>query len=312
MKSIIIVAAVIIALIAVPPTLFCIDSIINNVDFSQVDNSPLAYFSEDQPDRSLSTGRSNVDKSAADENIDSPKFKLHEIEIVGPFPFDEAKNRLPPVNPRFKPQIDVNVTFVIPLSRIKRDEFKHLSEKQKYVTPDDPEVQKIARRIKTPQEAYSLAVNWIWVSDMLLHGIMERWLMPHEFLAETPWDPDNPVPGYMVSDCEEQAYTLVSILEAIGVPKTDVRAVFGEVNFSGEKGGHAWVEIRMDDKWMQLDPTSGPYWDENTNKLVERKGYPYSYFLTHRYPFVEVYAYFNDYYYYTPLTGEGNAPSYWK
>ena len=48
MKSIIILAAVIIALMAVPPTLLCIDSIINNIDFSQVDNSPLAYFSEDQ------------------------------------------------------------------------------------------------------------------------------------------------------------------------------------------------------------------------------------------------------------------------
>ena len=117
----------------------------------------------------------------------------------------------------------------------------------------------------------------------------------------------------MVSDCESQAYTLVSILEAIGISKTNVRVVVGEVNFQGEIGGHAWVQIYQNNEWMELEATSGPFYDDEEQELVENNGFDYSYFKAHPYPVEEYWAFFNDRYYYNPHNNlkSPDLPSHW-
>jgi transglutaminase-like putative cysteine protease len=195
---------------------------------------------------------------------------------------------------------------------LEKENFQQLSPYQAYVTPNDSEVQKLASGITNSRQAYSEAVSWVWVSDQTLHGVSEKWLMPHEFLADTPTYPTNPAPGSIVSDCESQAYTLVSLLRAIGISAQNVRVVVGKVNFSGEIGGHAWVEIYEGGQWLALEATSGPYWDDEEGQLHESDGYPYGYFKTHTYPSVEIWGYFNDIYYYNPSTGQGNAPQTWR
>jgi len=168
---------------------------------------------------------------------------------------------------------------------------------QQFVTPYDSEVQKLSRLITTPEEAYSLAVNWLWVSDQKLHNKMEKWLHPREFIADTSSYPTNPAPGRIVSDCSEQANTLVSILRAIGFAPQDVRVALGKVNFGGEIGGHAWVEIKENGRWMVLDPTCGPYFDEEKNMVVNRDGVNYYYWRYHPYPIEEIWIYYNDVYF---------------
>jgi len=168
---------------------------------------------------------------------------------------------------------------------------------QQFVTPHDPKIQDIANNISNIQDAYELAVRWTWVSDPLLHNKPEKWLLPHQFLVETPEYPTNPLPGNIVSDCSEQANTLVSILRAMGVPPENVRVVLGRVNFSGTTGGHAWVEIKEEGKWMVLDPTCGPYYDEETHSLMMRNGLNFYYWKYHPYPVEEIWAYYNDVYY---------------
>lgn len=195
---------------------------------------------------------------------------------------------------------------------LQKENFTQLSPYQAYVTPNDSAVQTLASGTTSNQQAYSTAVSWTWVSDQTLHGVSERWLMPHEFLTDTPNDPDNPVPGSVASDCESQAYTLVSLLRAIGVSAQNVRVVVGQVNFSGEIGGHAWVEIYEGGSWFALEATSGPYWDDDEGRLYESNGYPYTYYKTHHYPSIEIWGYFNDNYYYNPSTGQGNAPATWR
>jgi len=196
--------------------------------------------------------------------------------------------------------------------RLLKENFSQLSPYQKYVTPQDQAVLEITNGLQTRRDAYRLAVSWVWVSDLTLHGVEERWIMPHNFLADTPNYPTNPVPGRQASDCESQAYTLVSILRAMDVSAEDVRVAIGKVNFGGEVGGHAWAEVREDGSWLQLESTSGPYWDDEEGRLYESRGYPYWYFSTHEYPSIEVWGYFNDIYYYNPSTGEGNAPAFWR
>jgi len=188
---------------------------------------------------------------------------------------------------------------------------KH-SRYQLYVTPDAPAVAALAAQIDGVVAAYQQAVGWTWVSDGTLHGQPEKWLMPEEFLAETPAYGTNPVPPEIVSDCEEQANTLVSLLRAEGVAPSQVRVVLGEVNFGGEVGGHAWVQLWYEGQWIDLETTSGPYWDDDEGILVERNGYPFRFYANHHYPVVQVWAYYNDVFYWDPRVEEGNAPDSWK
>ncbi|MBN1786233.1 MAG: transglutaminase domain-containing protein [Candidatus Methanofastidiosa archaeon] len=194
----------------------------------------------------------------------------------------------------------------------QKDDFEQLSPWQKFVTPDAPAIMELASSLDSVKGAYIEAVSWTWVSDDVLNGQSEKWLMPNVFLADTPSYPRNPVKGREVSDCEEQAYSLVSLLRAYGVPATDVRVVVGEVMVEGDTGGHAWVEILQEGQWLQLEATSGPYWDEDGQTLVSRRGGGFLYYTTHDYPVVDIWGYFNDVYYYNPVNGVGNAPEYWR
>ncbi|MEM2875118.1 MAG: transglutaminase domain-containing protein [Candidatus Hadarchaeales archaeon] len=191
------------------------------------------------------------------------------------------------------------------------ENFENMSPWQSYVTPWAPAVRDLAWRLKSVEEAYMTAVGWVWVSDRVLHGVEERWLYPQEFLSESPFYPTNPVRGSEASDCESQAYTLVSVLRAMGMPPENVRVAVGKVQFGDQIGGHAWAEIYVYDRWLQLEATSGPYWDDENRRLVDRRGIPCDYFGSCEYPALEVWAYFNDAYYYNTMTGEGNAPEHW-
>jgi transglutaminase-like putative cysteine protease len=186
------------------------------------------------------------------------------------------------------------------------------SRYQLYVTPDDSAVEALAEPIDRVKEAYREAVQWIWVSDQTLHNESEKWLMPHEFLSDTPNYPSNPLKGNAVSDCEEQANTLVSLLRAEGINPEEVRVVLGKVKFEDGVGGHAWVELWHNGEWLPLEATSGPYWDDEEGKLVTKGGTPFAYYANHDYPVIEVWAYYNDIYYLDPRTHSGNAPDSWS
>lgn len=186
------------------------------------------------------------------------------------------------------------------------------SRYQLYVTPGDAAVTPLANQVDGTRDAYRTAVQWIWVSEQTLNGVPQKWLMPHEFLVDTPAYPGNPVRPKVVSDCEEQANTLVSLLRAEGIRAEDVRVVLGKVDFGGEKGGHAWVELMEDGEWLPLEPSSGPYWDDEEGRLVNRVGISFKYFSSHDYPQIEVWAYYNDIYYLDPRDGSGNAPVSWR
>ena len=198
---------------------------------------------------------------------------------------------------------------------LRKENFTQISNYQKYVTPNDPTVKVYiaSNGITTIKQAYTTAVDWIWVSDQTLHGKPELWLLPAQFIQDAPTNPNNPQPGNMVSDCEPQAYTLVSAIESTGMLKENVRVVVGEVNFSGEIGGHAWVRIYQDGQWIELEVTSRSFWDDDDQKLVENTGFPFNYFKSRPYPVVEYWAFFNDKYYYNPHNGKQSPdlPPHW-
>jgi hypothetical protein len=228
----------------------------------------------------------------------------------------------------FKQQVRNDLKNFNMIKRIKdnrgivkpRDDFttiEQLSVYQTYVTPNHPAITGYisSEGLTGVVDAYNTAVDWTWVSDITLHGVSENWLKPKEFIQDTPNKtlyPNNPVDG-IASDCESQAYTLVSLIEALGVSKDNVRVVIGLVDFSGTTGGHAWVQVYFEGQWYELEATSGPYWDDDENKLVPSDGVNIDYFKTHPYPAEEYWAFFNDIYYYNPTNGvkSSNLPSHW-
>ena len=90
-----------------------------------------------------------------------------------------------------------------------------------------------------------------------------------------------------------------------------MRAVVGEVIFNNKKLGHVWVELLVNQKWLVLDATSGPYWDDSAGNLVERNGTPFDYYAGQTYPVIQTWVYYNDIYYLNPETGSGEAPVFW-
>ncbi len=84
---------------------------------------------------------------------------------------------------------------------LQKENFTQLSPYQAYVTPNDSAVQALASGVTSNQQAYSTAVQWMWVSDSTLHGVSEKWLMPGDFLENTPTYLTNPVSGRVASDC---------------------------------------------------------------------------------------------------------------
>ena len=181
-----------------------------------------------------------------------------------------------------------------------------------YVIPEDGVIKALAAQIDGVEDAYNVAVEWIYISEQKLNNVAEKWLTPHDFLVNTPRYPSNPLTGEAVSDCEEQAYTLVSLIRAEGIPPEEVRVVLGQVGPGDGAKGHVWVELLTNGHWLALDPTNGPYWDDKAGKLVRRQGVPFNYYANHTYPVPEVSAYYNDIYYLDLIDGSGNAPDSWR
>lgn len=186
-----------------------------------------------------------------------------------------------------------------------------ISNYQTYVTPNDPAVLAVAKG-KTPQQIYQTALSWVWIEDDVLNGETEKWLLPNVFLTQTPNMVSNPVVGRVASDCESQAYTLVSALRSAGISADEVRVVTGKVNFGGTIGGHAWVEVYdKNSGWFQLEATSGDFYDTKTNKLIPSQGIPYNYFQQYQYPSIVKWTMFNDQYFFDVTRGQGVAPEIW-
>jgi len=181
-----------------------------------------------------------------------------------------------------------------------------------FVTPEDPSIQTLAVQTNGAGDAYEIAAQWIYVSDEVLNHTIDKWLTPHEFLTNTPDYSSNPLQGKAVSDCEEKANALVSLIRAKGIFPEEVRVVLGEVAFNNIKTGHAWIELLIDGRWLVLDPSWGPYWDDRVEKLINRRSNPFDYYARHTYPVVQVWAYYNDIYYQNPKSGLGNAPDSWR
>lgn len=187
-----------------------------------------------------------------------------------------------------------------------------ISNYQTYITLNSEPVISLAKD-KTPTEIYTDSLKWIWIKDADLHGQSEKWINTEYFILGTPNIPSSPVKGHIAGDSEVQAHALVSILRANGISAENVRVVLGKVKFNNTEAPHMWVEIFdiNDGKWVELEPSSGSYFDSSTNKIVEQSGLEFNFFKFHKYPSTQIWSYYNDKYFWDNARSEGLAPASW-
>lgn len=160
----------------------------------------------------------------------------------------------------------------------------------------------------TPEEAFSVASGIVYIHDIDLWGVNEKWIPATNVFTETPTLATNPT-SLPVSDCEEHAIVLVKLLREQGMEATSTRVVTGLVEINDEKYGHAWVQILNEDSmWQNVEPTSGTYIENG--ELIPASSIPYNYYENREYPAVEIWSYFNDEYYVD--NDGGNAPADWE
>ncbi len=166
---------------------------------------------------------------------------------------------------------------------------------QKFIEPENEKIINLAKN-KSVEELYYLVSDFYWISDKVLNNQENRWLKIDAFLTTDSWK-SNPT-HKIASDCEEKVYTLVSLFRNKGVVAEKIRMVIGDIFLENKIITHAWVEIYLDqfEKWLVLDPSNGNYWDENQQKLVEKKPLNFDFYLNHTYPVSKIYHIFNDQY----------------
>lgn len=116
-------------------------------------------------------------------------------------------------------------------------------ERFRYITPDNPEVERAARRAKvsggTDKEQALSA--WQYVYKRTAYKLSKEWKTPAQTLRER------------VGDCEDVTFLIASMLANMGV--SDIKVVIGELIFpSGKVELHTWVEVNG----MAVDATGSP------------------------------------------------------
>jgi len=115
-----------------------------------------------------------------------------------------------------------------------------------FITPDDPVVLQLAKKIGREPFADHLAENiqsvyyWVcwnvrYMSDQERWGERDHWQLPSTTIR------------LGTGDCEDQAMLLTSLLRAVGLPRDHVHMVFGWLDWllGGHLGYHGWVEVKM-------------------------------------------------------------------
>lgn len=108
---------------------------------------------------------------------------------------------------------------------------------QEIVDPEDGDVEKRARQFKSLQEAY------VFVRDHIAYSQYAVAAHPADLLKTGE------------GSCLGKAALLCSIYRAMGVDEFSVRVITGIVNTPEGLAEHAWLELELDGKTYQQDPS---------------------------------------------------------
>lgn len=105
------------------------------------------------------------------------------------------------------------------------------------IEPNDPDIVKLAKQFSRYEEAYNFVNNEI---------------------AFAPFVPSGPVGGtlkHRTGSCIGKATLLASLYRAMGMPARDVRIIMGIVVTDQGMADHVWLDLEVDGKCLQQDPS---------------------------------------------------------
>jgi transglutaminase-like putative cysteine protease len=124
-----------------------------------------------------------------------------------------------------------------PLPDFHDTRVNHIPSYTSLVDPRHPDIRALARELKTPEQAY------YFVRDAIVFDPSVPAAQPEETLARG------------VGSCLGKATLLCSLYRAMGLGADEVHVVTGDVAAEGDSAKHAWLNVDIDGRHLQQDPT---------------------------------------------------------
>jgi len=205
-----------------------------------------------------------------------------------------------------------------PISATFFDEGQWLTS---FVTPNVLEVKELYEHITQNVDALEdkLIACWDWVAGKVKYVKFVRaklWVNGRASVQSDYWQKPSQLIRTRVGNCANKAFLLASLVRN-SLPEGSVHCVLGNLNQGRDPGGHAWVQVNVDDVEYIMESTRGdmqPLVVSNVAEIYE----PVVYFndegvsaiegRTLLVPFTAVYAdWLRDYLDWIYINGEGRG-----
>ncbi len=206
-----------------------------------------------------------VDKEVAQSNVVGINISSASVKLAEPLGNPEqikelklratfAKGYEPPAstpNQKAEKQADGSYTLTIrsvPGAKVLPEETKDALESGPEVNSNDPEIIALANKITADSGSDSDKVAALnhWVYSNLDKSLSTNLSTASQVLS------------HKTGDCTEHTVLLLALLRAVNIP---ARELAGLIYMGGDFsafGWHAWTEVAIDGRWVQVDPS----WDE--------------------------------------------------
>jgi transglutaminase-like putative cysteine protease len=124
-----------------------------------------------------------------------------------------------------------------PLPTFHDTRVNHIPDYTSLIDPRHPDIRALAKRLKTPEEAY------YFVRDAIAFDPSLPAAGPEETLRTG------------AGSCLGKAALLCSLYRAMGLGSGAVRIVVGEVAAEGGSASHAWIDLELEGRCLQQDPS---------------------------------------------------------
>jgi len=125
------------------------------------------------------------------------------------------------------------------------------------INSDDPKIIALAKKLsasaKSPRDKVTALNHWVFKT---LRKTLSTNLTTASQVLE-----------HKAGDCTEHSVLLVALARALKIPAREVGGVIYDNEYIVGFGWHAWVEVELDGRWVQVDPS----WDEPVGNATHLK-----------------------------------------
>lgn len=142
-----------------------------------------------------------------------------------------------------------------PIAATFFNEVKNLTD---FITPDALEVKDLYRQltagINSSRERILACWKWVAADVKYVKFVRGRiWIYGRSSVQKDYWQSPSMVIMTRVGNCANKSFLLASLLRN-ELPSGQVFCTLGNL-YNGKPGGHAWVQLNLDDEWYTMEST---------------------------------------------------------